>query len=341
MKFEIIDNINKFSEIESKWNKVYFSGDYTFFQSFNYNFYSWKNILFKESLNTLNIILVSQKNTLVAICPFYIDKLKRLRFINDIHTDFCDILLVKEFELNKIINSFDLIKSISFINVNKESKILKVLDLDQYNYIHKYQSLFSYINLEKGKFPQNHLVLRSKQKSEFRRIAKKHFNSTHLILSINNSEFPINRINALRNKMIKRKVRRKSFLDTNFLNLIQSLYDKNELIISIIKNDSCIKAISFVLKKDNNFLFWVDMFDHSKMINIFNYIKFISVKSSIKDVNVNFGRGDYLYKLNNFKPKIESLLHINIFFGNLDLLYFKARTKILSFVRKTYKIIFK
>lgn len=341
MKFEIIDNINKFSEIESKWNKLYFSGDYTFFQSFNYNFFSWKNILFNDSLNTLNIILVSQNNTLVAICPFYIDKLKRLRFINDIHTDFCDILLIKEFEFSKIIKSFSLVKSISFINVTKASKILKVIDLDQYIYIHKYQSFFSYINLEKGEFPQNHLILRSKQKSEFRRIAKKHINSIHLILSINSSDFPINEINALRNKMIMSKVRKKSFLDSNFLNLIQSLYAKNELIISIIKNDTCIKAISFILKKDNNYLFWVDMYDHSKMINIFNYIKFISVKSSRKDVNVHFGRGDYLYKLNNFKPRIENLLHINIFFRNLDLLYFKVKSNIFSFVRKTYKIIFR
>lgn len=341
MKFEIIDNINKFLEIESKWNNLYFSDDYTFFQSFNYNFYSWKNILFKDSLNTLNIILVSQKNTLVAICPFYIDKLKRLRFINDIHTDFCDILLVEEFELSKIINSFNQIKSISLINVTKESNIQKVLNLDQYNYIHKYQSFFSYINLKKGEFPQNHSILRSKQKSEFRRIAKKHTDSIHLILSINNSDFPINQINTLRNKMIKSKVRRKSFLDSNFLKLIQSLYAKNELIISIIKNGSCIKAISFILKKDNNYLFWVDMYDHSKMINIFNYIKFISAKSFRKDVNVHFGRGDYLYKLNNFKPKIENLLHINIFFRNLDLLYFKVKFKILNLIRKTYRIIFR
>jgi len=281
------------------------------------------------------------KKILIYIFLFLIIGTFNNKYLNNISFPKIDKILINGIDDTKNLSLVEKLNFLRFKNLFFISKDEIVQILDQYNYIHKYQSLFSYINLEKGKFPQNHLVLRSKQKSEFRRIAKKHFNSTHLILSINNSEFPINRINALRNKMIKRKVRRKSFLDTNFLNLIQSLYDKNELIISIIKNDSCIKAISFVLKKDNNFLFWVDMFDHSKMINIFNYIKFISVKSSIKDVNVNFGRGDYLYKLNNFKPKIESLLHINIFFGNLDLLYFKARTKILSFVRKTYKIIFK
>ena len=34
MKIEIIDNINKFSEIESKWNKIYDIGNYTFFNRF-------------------------------------------------------------------------------------------------------------------------------------------------------------------------------------------------------------------------------------------------------------------------------------------------------------------
>ena len=115
MKIEIIDNINKFSEIESKWNKIYDIGNYTFFQSFYYNFYAWKNILFEDSFNKLNIILVYHEQTIVAICPFYIDKLKRLRFINDIHTDFCDILATKKIEFNNVLKSLNFIKSYSFI----------------------------------------------------------------------------------------------------------------------------------------------------------------------------------------------------------------------------------
>ena len=35
---------------------------------------------------------VENKDKVVAILPFYIDRRNTLRFINDIHTDFCDIL---------------------------------------------------------------------------------------------------------------------------------------------------------------------------------------------------------------------------------------------------------
>ena len=339
MKIEIIDNINKFSEIESKWNKIYDIGNYTFFQSFHYNFYAWKNILFEDSFNKLNIILVYHEQTIVAICPFYIDKLKRLRFINDIHTDFCDILVTKKIEFNNVLKSLNFINSYSFINLNKNSHLLKIIDVNHFSYVQKHQSFYSYLNLEKGSFPQNHLILKSKQKSEFRRIAKKHIDSIHLVLSASNHTFPVNEINTLRNKMISSKIRKTSFLNLKILKLIELLYINNELIISMIKNDYCIQAISFVLKKDNNYLFWIDMYDSSKMINIFNYIKFISKMSSKKDVNIHFGRGDYFYKLNNFKPKIENLQHVYIFFNNLDLFYFKIKSMILNIIRKAYKTI--
>ena len=141
MKIEIIDNINKFSEIESKWNKIYDIGNYTFFQSFHYNFYAWKNILFEDSFNKLNIILVYHEKTIVAICPFYIDKLKRLRFINDIHTDFCDILVTKKIEFNNVLKSLNFINSYSFINLNKNSHLLKIIDVNHFSYVQKHQSL--------------------------------------------------------------------------------------------------------------------------------------------------------------------------------------------------------
>ena len=36
----------------------------------------------------------------IHFIPFYIDAKKRLRLINDIHVDFCDILANKEFDYN-------------------------------------------------------------------------------------------------------------------------------------------------------------------------------------------------------------------------------------------------
>ena len=147
-------------------------------------------------------------------------ELKRLRFINDIHTDFCDILVTKKIEFNNVLKSLNFINSYSFINLNKNSHLLKIIDVNHFSYVQKHQSFYSYLNLEKGNFPQNHLMLKSKQKSEFRRIAKKHIDSIHLVLSASNHAFPINEINTLRNKMVSSKTRKTSFLNLKILKLI-------------------------------------------------------------------------------------------------------------------------
>ena len=343
MRVKIINCIEDFAKIEGIWNSFYLSRNYTFFQSFNYNFYSWKNMLANDKNNILNIILISQKNILVAICPFYIDKFKRLRFINDIHTDFCDVLINKKFNLNETLIKSKKIGSLNFINLKKNSNLLKIINFKSfiYNYIKENETLYSYINLKKGVFPENHKILRSKQKSEFRRIFKKNKKSFHSILSFEKNNFPKQDILLLRKKMIDNKVRDNSFLSSELLKLIESLYYKNELIISLVKSDSNAQAISFILKKDNYYLFWIDMYDNSKMINIFNYIKFISKKSFIEEINMHFGRGNYFYKLNNFKPKIENLTHIYIYFSYIALIYHKIKLKIIYFLKKTYKIIFK
>ena len=60
-------------------------------------------------------------------------------------------------------------------------------------------------------------------------------------------------------------------------------------------------------------MFWIDMFDDSKMINLFNYISFISKKSFNNQININFGRGLYRYKIKNFLPNERDLHSILIY----------------------------
>ena len=104
----VIDNIEGFKNIKSDWDEIYNSSkDYTIFQSFNYNYISWKSLLSNNSTNKLYILTYYQcegYNKCEAIFPFYIEKKKQLHIINDIHSDICNCIIS-----SKIENSFDII----------------------------------------------------------------------------------------------------------------------------------------------------------------------------------------------------------------------------------------
>ena len=103
MKYDIVNSIEAFEKLENDWNSLYQKcSELSVFQSFTFNFYSWKFLLQEEG--ELFIIVFNEKNSLVAIFPTYIDKKRTLRFINDSHVDFCDII-------NDSIAPFKLFKS--------------------------------------------------------------------------------------------------------------------------------------------------------------------------------------------------------------------------------------
>ena len=73
------------------------------------------------------------------------------------------------------------------------------------------------------------------------------------------------------------------------------------------------------------------------MINLYNYIKFIELVSLDKDVSVNFGRGDYRYKLSNFQSDIAQLYSFNTYSSSIDLLFrYYMLDTIRDVVRKIY-----
>ena len=87
---------------------------------------------------------------------------------------------------------------------------------------------------------------------------------------------------------------------------------EGKIILNIVKTNNKINAVSFVIKDSTQYLTWIDMFDNSKMINIFNYISLITVLSSEDSVIINFGRGVYRYKILNFIPQSKDLFSLQI-----------------------------
>tara|TARA_B110000196_G_C21088214_1_gene636149 strand:+ start:377 stop:1405 length:1029 start_codon:yes stop_codon:yes gene_type:complete len=340
MQIKVISNISDFKNLEEDWDTLFSTkNNYSTFQSFEFNYFSWKHDLSK-SKNILSIVVLYEDNTIKSILPFYIDRRLRLRFINDLHADFCDCLTNIEINLNEVIKELQskfIIRYFNLINLRTNSCILE-------NQLPNYCKLissseYSILQLEKGVFPDNFSRYRSKQKTEFRRIKKINKDKKHEIIDCNISVFPVSDIQILRSEMIKLGLRDKIFLPSSQLLLIEELYNKGKIILSIVKTNNKINAISFVIKDSTQYLIWIDMFDESKMINIFNYILLISVLNSEESLRINFGRGDYRYKLLNFLPQSKDLFSLQIFSSKWQELKCNLERNIVQFLRVVYKIV--
>ena len=79
------------------------------------------------------------------------------------------------------------------------------------------------------------------------------------------------------------------------------------------------------------------MYDNNKMINIYNYILFMESISCDNNVKINFGRGVYDYKLENFKPDIKQLFALYIYRNQFQLNLFLFIDKILGILKSIYK----
>ena len=172
MRIDIVDSIEEFRVLKSDWDFLYDKDKkYSVFQSFDYNYYSWK-YEYQDSNSKLAIVRVELNSQICSILPFYMDKRKRIRFINDIHSDFCDCLSTKilNFKLiEDVLRVKFMFHHIQLINLKKESKILSFQNIS----LKSKNSTYSFLTLKKGVFPENFKSYKSKQKTEFRRIIKK------------------------------------------------------------------------------------------------------------------------------------------------------------------------
>ena len=342
MRVRIISEIQEFFEYKDQWDAIFNKHDYSFFQSFEFNYYSWISELSKNKLNRLCIVSLKNNGLVFAILPLYIDSKRRLRFINDMHADFCDVLSEQKFELETVLSEIgDKFKfhSIHFINFTKDSFLYKLFKTNHLNNsLVMTHAKYSDIVISAGSFPNSVIRYKSKQKTEFRRVKKKNLGKDHYILQKDDDQdFPINEIYKLRERIIKLRLRKDNFLDEGRLLLLRELYNSNRIFISLVKTKVNTHAISFISRNKNDYLFWIDMYDNSKMINIYNYILFIEKISLNNSVNINFGRGVYDYKIENFKPDIKQLFAVYIYKNKFKLSLFIFVERIINFLKSIYK----
>ena len=342
MKYRIISETHLFKELKGSWDYLFNLGIYSVFQSFDFNYYSWQTELVKNGLNFLTIIEIKTDHETIAILPLYIDQNKQLRFINDNHADFCDILTRIDLDLDAVLayacNNLSY-NSTHFINLKEDSYIYNYFKKKaSANYYLKCFQAYSYLILSHNIFPENFSRYKSKNISNFRRIKKKNIDMLHYIISADDDVFPLKEITFLRNSMIDLGIRNANFLDNSRIELLEKLFNSQKLIISIVKKGSYPNAISLILKDCNEYIFWIDMYDDTKMINLYNYLSFIENKSKEMNSKINFGRGAYNYKIMNFLPDVKYLFAIFIFknkFSKISFIFFNV---LQDFIKSIYKL---
>jgi len=337
MRYRLISNIIEFKEIENEWQALYEKDkENTVFQSFEFNYFSWIYDLVKAK-NTLAIVIAYDSDNIKAIFSFYIDKRSRVRFINDLHADFCDAVSIVDVNFNEVIeflrSSFK-ICYFQLVNLKKESSLLDYSKVNRYSMISDVN--YSVLNLNKGVFPDNYLDYKSKQKTEFRRILKINKDKDHKIIDYNTSRFPKGQIESLRKRMILLGIRDDFFLSNSQLSLIEELYLSGKVVLSILSERGIVNAISFIIVSPSEYLVWIDIYDDSKMINLCNYILAISSFSAEESMTINFGRGSYNYKIKNFLPSEKKLFSLYIFFSKYSELKFFFERRVIQIIKRVY-----
>jgi len=346
IKVSIISKINKLHTYKKQWDNLFFSFGKSAFQSFEFIYFSWLNEFSHLKDNRIAVIIIKKRKSIVAILPLYIDAYKRLRFINDEHSDYCDFIYSDNIKASNLkLNFFNLldIKSIHLINTPQDFIYSSITS--NFNNLYNFSlnnMNYSEMILKKSTFPDEIIKYRSKEKTEIRRIKKNNTNNDFFLYSKDNFIFPSNEISELRNEIISLKIRDENFLKKERLMLLENLYNSGRLIISVIKNQNKIQALSFILKKSNQYTFWIDMYNYStKMLNLYNYICFMEHIQSFNDVKISFGRGLYDYKIKNFLPDKKKLFAFYTYKSCPNFLLFRLTFQFKNFIKSAYKIIFK
>ena len=293
MQLRVIDTVKEFVAIESAWKALWKRSRSTIFQSYHLNLEAYTQLL---SQKKLQLILIEEKKSIQVIFPCYIDKNKRLRFINDDHFDFCGPIITEGIELNKIFKLFA-----KFIQENK--KVSQVVFMNLYDvqiasllnyHFKKCKSLFSEVQ---------HCViddfhewnrLTSSEKSELKRIKNKFSRATTTKLIA----FPKKDLESLMSLMVKEGLRKQDFYNKSFIILMESIFEKGLLEIWRLEEEGHLLSLSFHLVSKDNRIVWIDFYDPKPYANIAHYIYFLE---NLEEKSISLGRGTYGYKMNNFK----------------------------------------
>ena len=353
MKYHIIKSEKDLLSYKEAWHNLYKKTDLLPFASFEWNT-EWYGKVYKTNYLYIIIVYESSIKAPFAICPMMIDKTDCLRFIADTHSDYGDFIVdpsIKSYKYNEImkkiaeaIQNEPAIKSIELKNIAQKSRNIGLFSslLDYKKIIYQSNAIsFKKMGPKQNLF-DNFDYLSSKQRSELKRVYKKHSNLKRVIYDIKTNEFPKNLIEEIVEDMIMNNIRDKNFLNKTLLDVIESLYNEGTMIISsLIDEENRILSMNFILKSrdESVYLFWIDIYKDIPYINLSAYLYFIEwlTLNKKESFTIDFGRGLYDYKTKNFIPDIELQFTLYYAKSNIDFIKYLIKLSILLAIKNFYK----
>lgn len=314
---EILKTDDVFKALEGEWEELFLNAkDVTFFQTFKYNWIAWN--VFATEYDKLHILIYrTGKKVLQAIFPFYLDKKGCLRFINDIHTDFCNVIVSKEvvtihnlmYDVWKNIRDDAEVKFVFLDNVLQNSPVLsywKVFFGNAFVFSQTEHSWLNCVQSENVLKEFNHLT--NKEKCRLTAVQKKSANSEIKVYYKENEPYPEKVVMHLVEEMIGCKTRSSGYLSSSMLTFMKELYDNGLVEIPVVyDNEEPISlGFQFVNETKDFTMIWVILYK-DKQFNLWNNIRYVVDKSQRGASTFNFGRGGYDYKMHNFRPQVENL----------------------------------
>lgn len=343
---EVITTKEGFKSLEEEWMFLYsHAADVTFFQTFSYNWIAWNT--FSDTSDQLYIIVYrTGKNELQAIFPFYIDKRGFLRFINDVHTDFCNIIVQRNLytiynlmnDVWKHVEGENSIKFLMLDNVVQTSPLLTFWKVFFGNAFVFSQTEHSWLECFKSEnIFEEFKHLTAKERKRLITLEKK---SSHCKLEIfhkKDNEYPEKQVNSLIQSMEQSGIRSSNYLNERMKSFMRALYDNGLVEIPILTENEIPVSLGFrFVNESRDFVMtWVILYK-DKQYNLWNNSTYIVKKAKQGDITIDFGRGGYDYKMSNFRPKVENLYRMMVsktVYGNWYVLF----KLMASHLRKTIK----
>lgn len=320
----VMKNISELEDIREYWNALYEKDDNcTPFQSFDYNYISWKR--FNQGCS-LFVMVYSHKQEEIpsAIFPFCIDSKKCLRFINEDHSDFLTAIVRASVKAD--LNMYEEIYSYIKCQLDIQRICLNHLRHDDlllhyFGHISTYAHLYgtesySYLPItskhENGSFIDSLSHLTAKERNRLKNIEKKSTNLSFKIISIENDYYPEKEVNELVQKMIDKGIRSTAYFTNDLLGFIKDLYQAGVLRIGMVYHEQELGSINFFYQSKNGMCIqWIIVYS-DKAYNLQAKLKIINSVYESGGGIFNFGRGTYAYKIQHFRPVIQNLFCVDI-----------------------------
>ena len=316
--------------VKAVWRGIEACAPVSVFQTLGWCESAWEAMLRREAGNRLWIVVwTGCEDEVPVLMPTFLDRYGSLRFINDVHSDFCDAVYVprvnKHFaykEIAEFLHCRREVKEVVLQKLRASSELLAYLGVFLKGALVYRDLFYSFVDVSGGgDFVESQRHLRVKDRQRLRHVAKELSGDTLEVVSrAGGREFPLDRVMEMRNYMVRMKWRGDGFLDDAFVDFARRIYDLGLCEVVILSDGATDLAVALHLRDGGTERCWVVTYRDPKW-NTARLIKYFNSPSINGIGTVDLGVGAYAYKLGNFRPWLGCTFTLRLGKGVLRRIY--------------------